>query len=79
MTLLVSGSDVGIIEGRLLNELFPLDKWLGDNKLSIHLGKTECVLFGRKSKPLVNSEMKIPCSEMHGTTVLCDVWRVDLD
>ena len=48
MTLLVSGSDVGIIEGRLLNELFPLDKWLGDNKLSIHLGKTECVIFGRK-------------------------------
>ena len=46
--LLVSGSDVSEIEKTLGNELDSVSKWLIDNRLSIHLGKTESILFGTK-------------------------------
>ena len=40
--LLVSGKDVGLIEGRLGDELSSLNVWLvWYGRLSIHLGKTE--------------------------------------
>ena len=34
--------------------------WLVDNKLSLHLGKTECVLFGprKKMKTIINFNVK---------------------
>ena len=31
-------------------ELVMCSKWLVDNKLSLHMGKTECVIFGSKGK-----------------------------
>ena len=36
----------------LCNDLKSWNQWLADNKLALHLGKTECILFGstRKSK-----------------------------
>ena len=61
--LWVSGRDVGLIEESLGNELFSLNRWLVDNKLSIHLGKTECILFGTKSRLRINSEINVTCGE----------------
>merc|ERR1739840_50068 len=48
--LLVSGSDPNIIAETLSNELKSCRQWLIDNKLSLHLGKTEAILFGSKRK-----------------------------
>ena len=48
--LLVSGKDVNRIEAILSNELQNVSNWLVDNKLSLHLGKTESILFGSKIK-----------------------------
>ena len=36
-------------------------KWLIDNKLSLHLGKTKCILFGSKKKSHKKSKWKIVC------------------
>ena len=45
--ILVSGKDVGQIQITLSKELASIREWLIDNKLSLHLGKTESILFGR--------------------------------
>ena len=65
--LLVSGRDVSPIEERLGNKLFSLNGWLVDNRLSIHLGKTECILLENKSRLHINSEMKVTCGETEVT------------
>ena len=39
-----------VISEKLGFELEMCSKWLIDNKLSLHLGKTECILFGSKRK-----------------------------
>ena len=44
--LLVSGKDHLQVEKTLNSELSKICTWLNDNKLSIHLGKTESILFG---------------------------------
>ena len=44
--LLVSGNNISTIEYTLSMELEKLNLWLIDNKLSLHLGKTESILFG---------------------------------
>ena len=44
--LLVSGRDKSQVERALSSELRKICTWLADNKLSIHLGKTESILFG---------------------------------
>lgn len=31
--------------------------WLVDNKLSLHIGKTECIIFGSKSKLIKVDEL----------------------
>ena len=61
--LLISGRDVRQIEESLGIELSSLNGWFVDNKLSIHLGKTECILFGTKSRLRNTSEMNIICGE----------------
>ena len=48
--LLVSGTSVPVIEEILGHQLTFLSEWLVDNKLSIHLGKTESILFGSNKK-----------------------------
>lgn len=48
--LLVSGKDLQCIADSLGVELESCRKWLVDNKLSLHLGKTESILFGSKRK-----------------------------
>ena len=42
------------IESVLQNELEIVSEWLVDNKLSLHLGKTESILFG--SRPRLKSQ-----------------------
>ena len=61
--LIVSGSDPQTIADKLSEELESCRKWLMDNKLSLHLGKTEAILFGSK-RILRNVEsFKIRCGE----------------
>ena len=44
--LLVSGKDVVKIEQVLSRELKALNEWLEENRLSLHLRKTQSILFG---------------------------------
>ena len=48
--LLVSDRDPDVIGKKLGVELAALHSWLVDNKLSLHLGKTESILFGSRGK-----------------------------
>ena len=48
--LVFSGSDPDYVANFLGSELSICKKWLVDNRLSLHLGKTECILFGPKRK-----------------------------
>jgi len=60
--LLVSGKDVNRIEAILSNELQNISNWLVDNKLSLHLGKTESILFGSKIKLCKSPELNVQCN-----------------
>jgi len=60
--LLVSGKDVNRIETILSNELQNVSNWLVDNKLSLHLGKTESILFGSKIKLYKSPELNVQCN-----------------
>ena len=42
--------DPAVIANRLGNELANCKRWLIDNRLSLHMGKTECLLFGTSRK-----------------------------
>ena len=48
--ILVCGKDPKIVSECLSTELDSCNNWLIDNKLSLHVGKTECILFGSKRK-----------------------------
>ena len=45
-------------------ELEAVNDWLIDNKLSLHLGKTESILFGSKRKLAKHSELNIKCGNL---------------
>merc|ERR1712121_378365 len=61
--LIVSGSDPQTIADKLSEELESCRKWLLDNKLSLHLGKTEAILFGSKRKLRNVESFEIRCGE----------------
>ena len=61
--LIVSGSDPQTIADTLSEELESCRKWLLDNKLSLHLGKTEAILFGSKRKLKNVESFEIRCGE----------------
>ena len=44
------GKDPKIVSKCISTELDSCNNWLIDNKLSLHVGKTECILFGSKRK-----------------------------
>jgi hypothetical protein len=48
--ILVAGKNRSSIEKELRDELHSVFQWLIDNKLSLHLGKTETILFGSKHR-----------------------------
>ena len=55
-------SDKHAIKARLGNALETICVWLIDNKLSLHLGKTESVLFGTKRKLSNCRSLNISCN-----------------
>ena len=59
--LLVSGKHIKTIENVLADNLLSLSNWLIDNKLSLHLGKTESILFGTKHMLSKHSKLAIYC------------------
>ena len=48
--LVYSGPDPNLVASFLSHELDKCRRWLIDNRLSLHLGKTECILFGSKRR-----------------------------
>lgn len=59
--LLISGKSVQDIELKLSMELTNVNDWLVDNKLSLHLGKTESILFGSRIKIKRTANLNISC------------------
>lgn len=59
--LLVSGKSTIDIQCRLSSELQSIREWLIDNKLSLHLGKTESILFGSKRRLHNNESIDVTC------------------
>ena len=57
--ILYSHKDPKVISEKLGFELEMCSKWLIDNKLSLHMGKAECILFGSKRKV---SDFSIECN-----------------
>ena len=47
---IISGTDPKQIAEKLTKELELYQQWLMDNKLSLHLGKTEAIIVGTKRK-----------------------------
>jgi len=60
--ILFSHKDPSYISQVLGKELENCSKWLIDNKLSLHLGKTECILFGSKKKLSKIQNFTISCN-----------------
>ena len=59
--LLISGNVVSEIETVLSAELAAVQKWLIDNKLSLHLGKTESILFASKGRLQKHNAIQVRC------------------
>ena len=62
--LFVSGKDVAEIEAALSVELEgneAVQEWLVDNKLSLHLGKTESILFASKRRVQRKNGLMVKC------------------
>lgn len=67
--LIVSGNSTEVIQDTLSSELESIREWLIDNKLSLHLGKTESILFGSKRKLLKHNTIQVQCA---GNTLTCN-------
>ena len=61
--ILFSHKCVDTISKKLGKVLESCSSWLVDNKLSLHLGKTECMLFGPKRKLSKVENFSIICNE----------------
>ena len=59
--LLFSHKDAFVIGNRLSEELLSCKRWLVDNKLSLHVGKTECLLFGTKKRLSGIRDFQVAC------------------
>ena len=62
--LLFSHKDPKLISNRLSSELSNCKRWLVDNHLSLHMGKTECLLFGSQRKLKKVSNFSVSCEGM---------------
>ena len=60
--ILVPAKSKQEIETRLSHDLDILSQWLICNKLSLHLGKTESILFGSKQRLKSQSQLDINCN-----------------
>lgn len=61
-TIIFSHKDPDVISHKLGKELESCSSWLVDNKLSLHLGKTECIIFGPKRKLKKVTNFQIQCN-----------------
>ena len=52
-----------VISQKLSNVMESCSNWLVDNKLSLHLGKTECVLFGPRRKLRSITNFHVHCKD----------------
>ena len=59
--LFTSGDDPKVISDILSRELESCRQWLIDNKLSLHLGKTESILFGSKIRLSRVDKFEVSC------------------
>ena len=62
--LIVSSKHVPFIEDTLSKELSCLSEWLIDNRLSLHLGKTETILFGSKRRLRSFNKLSVKCNNV---------------
>ena len=62
--LLVRGKDPNHITQMLSDNLKSCSNWLIDNKLSLHLGKTESILFGTKRKLKTIQNFQVKCDNI---------------
>ena len=60
--LLASGKDIVEIEATLSSELKSVNDWFIDNKLSLHLGKTQPIVFGTRTKLCKCNTLNIVCN-----------------
>ena len=59
--LMVSGKNPDVIASKLCENLESCNEWLIDNKLSLHMGKTELIMFGSKNKLKKVKDFSITC------------------
>ena len=59
--LIFSHTDPAVIASTLSRELSECKRWLVDNKLSLHVGKTECILFGSPRRLKKVSGFSVSC------------------
>merc|ERR1711888_222052 len=69
--LIVFGSDPKKIAEELSKELESCQQWLRDNKLSLHLGKIEAMIFGTKNKLKNVESFKVKCDDDEIKNVNC--------
>ena len=69
--LLVCGKDASKIASILSENLRSCRNWLIDNKLSLHLGKTESILFGTKRKLKNVNDFSVRCNKIIIHNVKC--------
>ena len=62
--LAVSGTDIKSIEKQLTENMNLVSLWLSQNRLSLHLGKTECILFGTSHNISKNVPLNIICNNI---------------
>ena len=62
-TILFSHKDPDQIANKLGKVLESCSEWLVDNTLSVHRGKTECILFGSKRKLRKVKDFHIVCND----------------
>ena len=60
--LLVSGRDVSEIGESLSMELESVSEWLTENKLSLHLGKSESILFSSNNRLRSVDKINVSCN-----------------
>ena len=61
--LMFSHKDVNVIENTLSKEMDSVYNWLVSNRLSLHMGKTESILFGTQHMLKPKSPLNISCSD----------------
>ena len=64
--LIFSHADANVIADRLSKELSCCRGWLIDNRLSLHMGKTECILFGTSQRLGRVQNFQISCAGQLG-------------